>query len=169
MKFSRYIASSLAIVFLFSVVVPSSALAISKDGVINYQVTVVKDPENPDKVLKNAWVNMYKVKVVNNEYVGTRVKTLSTGFDGYQAVFKIYPNRVVDFLPFNSKKKAKSKKNKIHLFTTPPNKNFNFDNITNLCYTAGIDFTEPLIDGETGKVFCATAENGFLQGTVYLE
>jgi hypothetical protein len=70
---------------------------------IAYQATVVKDIADTTNGISKVYVNMYKIKIVNNEYKGTLVKTLSTGKDGYQAVFNIKPGEMVDFIAFKTK------------------------------------------------------------------
>ncbi|OGJ42583.1 hypothetical protein A3B60_00500 [Candidatus Peregrinibacteria bacterium RIFCSPLOWO2_01_FULL_39_12] len=165
MKLLRYIVSGLTVIFLFSIFPVSTVLAADTNGkIVKYKVVVIEDPATPDKVLKNVYVNMYRIKVVDDQYVGTRVKTLTTSYNGYRAVFKVWPGRVVDFLPFNSKNEAKSIENKKHIFTAPPLKNFSKnDAIAQLCLTAGVDFTKKLTDKETGEEFCN------LQGQLVLE
>lgn len=139
---------------------------------ISYQATVLKDMNDTTTVKKKVYVNMYKIKLVDNEYVGKRVKTLSTGKDGYQAVFTIKPGEVVQFIAFKNKATAKKLKNKTKktadFFGVPPWKNFSVaGEPVELCHTAGVDFNNKLTDEDTGKIFCTTAENGYIQG--YLE
>ncbi len=159
-------------VFGLSILLTQVALA---DGTtdnspnINYQVIVVDDPADTSKVKKNVWVNMYYVKVVDGNYVGTRIKSVNTGKDGYQAVFKVKPGKLVDFLAFKIKTKAKGSKNKKHTFTVPPQKNFfKEDGVASLCYINGIDETTKLKALDGVAELCATAENGFLQGILEL-
>lgn len=140
---------------------------------IAYQVEVRKDIEDENSVLKNKYVNMYKVTVEKDGYVGKRVKTLSTGKDGYQAVFSIAPGEVVKFLAFKNKATALKSKNKIKktddFFGVPPWKNFSVVGKTmELCLTAGVDFEKKLKDEGTGKEFCTQGENGYIQGSVEL-
>lgn len=161
----------LSTLIVSALVVPSTVFA---DDALNiaYQVTVVKDMNDTTKVKKNVYVNMYKIKLVDNEYVGKRVKTLSTGKDGYQAVFTIKPGEVVDFIAFKNKATAKKLKNKVKktadFFGVPPWKNFSVaGSAVELCHTAGVDFNNKLTNEETGETFCTTGENGYIQG--YLE
>lgn len=176
MKTTKSIIQRLARIFLSTLIIsalvaPSTVFA---DDTLNiaYQATVLKDMNDTTTVKKKIYVNMYKVKLVGNDYVGTRVKTLSTGKDGYQAVFTIKPGAVVQFLAFKNKATAKKMKNKVKMtgdfFGVPPWKNFSVaGSPTELCHTAGVDFNNKLTDEETGKTFCTTGENGYIQG--YLE
>lgn len=161
----------LSTLIVFAIIAPSTVFA---DDTLNiaYQATVVKDMNDTTKVKKKVYVNMYKVKLVGNDYVGTRVKTLSTGKDGYQAVFTIKPGAVVQFLAFKNKATAKKMKNKVKMtgdfFGVPPWKNFSVaGSPTELCHTAGVDFENKLTNEDTGETFCSTGENGYIQG--YLE
>lgn len=95
-------------------------------------------------VISNAVVNMYDITLLNNEYVGQTVATLSTGSDGKGAVFTVKPGEVVDFMAFgNAELAAKSK-----AFVSngvPPLKNFSVDDgVAGICHTNGIDFNAKL-------------------------
>lgn len=153
----------------------SSTTVLAEEQVLNisYQATVLKDMEDETSVLKNKYVNMYKIKVEGYEYIGTRVKTLSTGKDGYQAVFTIKPGEVVQFIAFKNKATAKKAKNKIKksidFAGVPPWKNFSVaGKPMELCHTAGVDFDNKLTDTATGTTFCTTGENGYIQGNLEL-
>lgn len=140
---------------------------------INYQTNVLKDMDDDTSVMKNKYVNMYKVKVVGNDYVGKRVKTLSTGKDGYQAVFTIKPGDVVHFIAFKNKATAMKAKNKTKktadFFGVPPMKNFSVaGKPMELCTTAGVDFEKKQTFPDTGETSCTTGENGYIQGNLQL-
>lgn len=168
MKFRRLISTALLTVMLvvFANVPVSSA---EENLNINYQVVALKNIEDENSLKKNAYVNMYKIKIVDNEYVGTRVKTLSTGKDGYKAVFTIKPGEMVGFVAFKKKGTALKKQNKTFTFTTPPLKNFSVSGgPVELCYTAGVDTENKLEKNDgSGDFLCTTAENNYLQ--TYLE
>jgi len=143
---------------------------------IAYQVEVRKNIEDETSVLKNKFVNMYKITLDEKGfgYVGKRVKTLSTGKDAYQAVFSIAPGEVVKFLAFKNKATALKSKNKIKktedFFGIPPWKNFSVvGKSMELCLTAGVDFENKLQNETTGKAFCEQGENGYLQGIIELQ
>lgn len=174
MKFQRLlsIGTIAAMTFLIST---TGVFADDSGQVLNisFQATVFKDSDDETSVLKNKYVNMYKVKVVGNEYVGKRVKTLSTGKDGYQAVFTIKPGDAVHFIAFKNKATALKAKNKTKttddFFGVPPMKNFSVaGKPMELCTTAGVDFDNKLTDPDNGTAFCTQGENGYIQGNLEL-
>lgn len=170
MKFSRLF-TICAITTLVTLIGASSVFAKSPaQSALNiaYQATVVKDIADTTNGIAKVFVNMYKIKIVNNEYKGTLVKTLSTGKDGYQAVFKIKPGEMVDFLAFKTKALAQKSKNKKHTFEVPPFKNFSVaGKPMELCHTAGVLTEQKLTNPDTGDTFCIEGENGYMQG--YME
>lgn len=171
MKFTRLLTiGTLAAMFLIS-----STSVFAEEQVLNisYQTNVLKNMDDDTSVIKNKYVNMYKVKVVGNEYVGTRVKTLSTGKDGYQAVFTIKPGDIVHFIAFKNKATAKKAKNKTKMtadfYGVPPWKNFSVvGKPMELCHTAGVLTDKKLTNPDTGETFCTTGENGYIQSNLEL-
>lgn len=167
MKFSRLF-TICTITTLVTLMGTSSVFAKSPALNIAYQATVVKDIADTTNGIAKVFVNMYKIKIVNNEYKGTLVKTLSTGKDGYQAVFTIKPGEMVDFRAFKTKALAQKSKNKKHTFQVPPFKNFSVaGKPMELCHTAGVLTDQKLTNPGTGETFCIEGENGYMQG--YME
>ncbi len=172
MKFQRLL-SIVTIAAMTFLVSSTSVFAEEQVLTISFQANVLKDMDDDTSVIKNKYVNMYKVKVVGNDYVGTRVKTLSTGKDGYQAVFTIKPGEAVHFIAFKNKATAKKAKNKIKMtddfYGVPPMKNFSVaGKPMELCTTAGVDFENKLTDSATGITLCTEGENGYIQGNLEL-
>ncbi len=167
----KLVGIAIATVMLMVSAIP--AVSAEEGWNIAYEVVVFKDLNDETSVLKNRYVNRYQVTVKGNEYVGKRVKTLSTGTDGYQAVFSIAPGEVAHFMAFKNKATALKAKNKIKKSSdfsgVPPLKNFSVPGKSMmLCTTAGVDFENKLKDEATGKEFCTTGENGYIEGHIEL-
>lgn len=138
-------------VFALSVTIPTVTFAAS--GVtVKFPVTVIKPGDDALKPQPYTYVNMYEIKLINDEYVGKLVNTLSTGKKGKSAIFNVKPGKVVHFIGFSDKALALETK-KYSQFTTPPFKNFsNVDGIKGqLCLTDGVDFDKKLGTAENNE------------------
>lgn len=127
-----------------SLSVPAAFAATGVDALVK---VTASDPSNINAsgdftLVPNAFVNMYEIVLVNNEYTGEVVATMPTGKDG--ATFTVKPGQVVDFMAFGSKEAADKQKS----FVTngvPPLKNFSMDDgVAGVCNTLGVDFSKKL-------------------------
>lgn len=174
MKFQRLLSAILVSIFtLGQLTLTTFAETPAASLNISYEATVLKNMDDDTSVLKNKYVNMYKIKVVGNEYIGKLVKTLSTGKDGYQAVFTIKPGEMVQFIAFKNKVTALKAKNKTKktadFYGVPPWKNFSVaGKPMELCRTAGVLTDKKLTDESTGDTYCSEGENGYIQGFLEL-
>ncbi len=133
-------------VLVFLIGLPASVHA-AKGTNVTFPVFVVADATvEPPIIIKNSFVAMYKVKLVDmggyENYEANQVAIKPTGKKGTAAKFLVKPNEVVYFLGFKTKKDAVAVKK----FTpqTPPVKNFTKqDGIKGqLCMTDGVDFSQ---------------------------
>lgn len=132
------------LVYAVSLLAPDTASA--KGGAtVKFPVVTIKPGDDAQVPQPNTFVNMYEIKLVNNQYVGKLISTLSTGKKGKSAIFYVKPGKVVHFLGFSDKALALAT-TKYSLFTTPPFKNFsNNDGVKGqLCLTDGIYFDKKL-------------------------
>jgi len=89
---------------------------------VSMDVGVNGYPSNPNTLLQNAYVGMYRVTpVIAGVYEGTLVSIKSTG-TAQHATFNVRPNDVVDFVGFTDLTKARNTTR--YTFTAPPYKNF---------------------------------------------
>lgn len=148
---------SISLAMAFSLAVSMSIpAAFAKAGyVVPIKVKAVEVAEENAPAIPKAYINLYNITLINNEYVGTLVKTVSTGKTGKLGSFKIKVDQVVDFLAFVDMKSAK--KEKTHTFQVPPLKNFSGNGMApgKLCHTAGIDFTDTL-KTPAGQPLCSS-------------
>ncbi len=144
MKFQRLIQLSTILSLVVSLSVPLAFAGTGVDALVKVKAV---DPSNVSAsgdlaLVPNAFVNMYEIILVNNEYTGGVIATMSTGKDG--ATFTVKPGQVVDFMAFGSKEAADKQKS----FVTngvPPMKNFSMDDgVAGVCNTNGADFSKKL-------------------------
>lgn len=141
MKFQKFLQLGVVFTFALSLVIPSVSAATPMDALV--KVSVIDASGNGEPVpVPNAYVNMYDITLVNNEYTGVLVATMPTG--NGSATFTVKSGEVVDFMAFGSKDAAEKQK----AFASngvPPLKNFSADDgIAGVCHTNGVDFSKKL-------------------------
>ncbi len=154
MNTKRTLSFALALSIATSMSIPA---AFAKAGyMVPVKVKAVTVAEDNAPAIPKAYINLYDITLVDNQYVGKLIKTVSTGLSGKLGKFTIKVDQTVDFLAFSDMKSAKMEK--AHTFQVPPLKNFSANGIApgKLCHTAGIDFADTL-KSPAGQPFCASS------------
>lgn len=119
------------------------AFAASPNAIVSVEV---KNGTEADAVnLSKVYVVMYNVAVVNDEWLGKKIKIKKIPAGKTKVTFVVKPGQVVDFKVFETYEDVST--NKKQHFYSPPFKNFSDTaDAGKLCYVAGVDFSEKLPD-----------------------
>ncbi len=139
MKFQKITQLFVILSLVISLSVPAALAGTGLDAIVT---VTAASADAPEVAVANAYVNMYDIVLVNNQYTGKRILTLSTGKDGKAAKFTVKPGEVVDFMGFGTKEAADKAENFVS-FGVPPIKNFSLDDkVAGVCHTNGVDFSK---------------------------